>query len=86
MAASSVVSSKGQIVIPAPLRRELGLKPGTRLFFAREGSKLVIESDSLEKVLALCGKYKGLPLEEDLREFKADEERRLQAKYEDLRS
>ena len=34
MASSSQISSKGQIVIPVKLRKELGLKPGVRVIFA----------------------------------------------------
>ncbi|MDZ8118209.1 AbrB/MazE/SpoVT family DNA-binding domain-containing protein [Pontiella agarivorans] len=30
---TAVVTAKGQVVIPAKIRRELGIKPGTRLVF-----------------------------------------------------
>lgn len=68
MASSSCVSSKGQIVIPAKLRKELGLKPGVRVTFARKGRGLFMEPNELSDVLALCGKFARYPLEEDLAE------------------
>ncbi len=34
------VSEKGQVVIPASLRRSLGIKPGTQLQFEREGDTI----------------------------------------------
>lgn len=34
------VSEKGQVVIPAAIRRGLGIKPGTQLEFALEGSSI----------------------------------------------
>lgn len=34
------VSDKGQVVIPAAMRRRLGIVPGTRLEFSEEGSEL----------------------------------------------
>ena len=37
MASSAVMSSKGQLVIPAKLREELGLKPGVRVVFKKQG-------------------------------------------------
>jgi AbrB family looped-hinge helix DNA binding protein len=42
----SVVSSKGQLVIPSQLRRELGLQPGTGVTLEREGDRLVLVPDS----------------------------------------
>lgn len=38
--ASVTVSDKGQIVIPAAIRRRLGIVPGTRLEFTEEGAEL----------------------------------------------
>jgi AbrB family looped-hinge helix DNA binding protein len=73
MAISAVMSSKGQVVIPAKLREELGLKPGVRVVFKRHGKGLLLESGAYEAVLALRGKYAGLGLEENLAEFRREE-------------
>jgi AbrB family looped-hinge helix DNA binding protein len=46
MAKMMTVGPKGQIVIPAELRKELGIKPGDSVFIevAREGESLSITS------------------------------------------
>jgi AbrB family looped-hinge helix DNA binding protein len=79
MTKSAVMSSKGQLVIPVKLREELGLKPGVRVVFKKQGNALLIESASYEAVLALRGKYAGLSLEEDLAEARREWEERLEA-------
>jgi len=38
----TVVSSKGQVVIPSELRDELGLKKGTPATWSEEGGRLVL--------------------------------------------
>jgi bifunctional DNA-binding transcriptional regulator/antitoxin component of YhaV-PrlF toxin-antitoxin module len=78
------------LVIPAELRKELGLKPGVRVSFRKRGKGLLIEHDAYAAVLALRGKYQGLPLEADLAESRRlDEERaeeKLEGLYESMRS
>jgi len=90
MANSAVMSSKGQLVIPAKLRNELGFKPGVRLIFKKHGKGLLIESGAYEALLALRGKYAGLGLDEsfaeDRRLEREKEEKKLEALNEDLRS
>ena len=41
MKKTAVVSEKGQVTIPKPLRRSLGLAPGTMLAFEERGGRLV---------------------------------------------
>lgn len=41
MSMKCVVSEKGQVTIPKPLRDRLGLRPGTELEFEAEGGRLV---------------------------------------------
>jgi AbrB family looped-hinge helix DNA binding protein len=90
MASSAVMSSKGQLVIPAKLREELGLKPGVRVVFKKQGKGLLIESGAYEAMMALCGKYAGTDLEERFAEYRREEreieDRKLKTLYEDLRS
>ena len=83
---STMMSSKGQLVIPVRLRKQLGFKPGTRVVFRKHGKGLHIEPSGYEAVMALCGKYAGLPLEETLTEARRVDEEKLEARYEDLRS
>ena len=87
---SSKVTSKGQITIPAEVRKKLGLKPGMRVVIRRQGKGLLIEPNAYEAVKALRGKYAGTGLEEqfqkDRREDEEKAEKKLRALYEDLRS
>jgi AbrB family looped-hinge helix DNA binding protein len=84
------VSSKGQVVIPANLREELGFKPGVRVVIKKVGRGLHIEPSTLEAVTALRGKYAGTGLDEsfieDRRQDKERAERKLRALDESLRS
>jgi len=75
---SAIMSSKGQLVIPAKLREELGFKPGVRIIIRKQGKGLLIEPSNYEAVLALRGKYSGLPLEEDLMEQRRQWDKRME--------
>jgi AbrB family looped-hinge helix DNA binding protein len=55
----TVVSSKGQIVIPAALREELGIQVGTRLAIQRENNHLVLQPITDEFIHSLRGSLKG---------------------------
>lgn len=79
MAHMATISTKGQVVIPAELREELGLKPGVKVVFKKSGKGLHIEPRGLEAVLALCGKYAQYPLEDDLIEERRKWDERLEA-------
>jgi antitoxin PrlF len=49
----SRMTSKGQVTIPAELRRELGLEPGDRVEFVRDnGSIQVRKAESIVRKLA----------------------------------
>jgi len=82
MPASGIMSSKGQLVIPAKLRQELGFKPGVRVIFRKQGKKLFIESGSYEALMALRGKYAGLGLEKSFAEDRRLEKQREEQKSE----
>jgi AbrB family looped-hinge helix DNA binding protein len=36
------ISSKGQVVLPVPIRRKLGLRPGDSLVAAVEGDRIIL--------------------------------------------
>jgi len=57
----SVVSSKGQLVIPSQLRKELRLKAGTGVSIEREGDRLILVPDSSLDWRSLRGCLKGKP-------------------------
>jgi AbrB family looped-hinge helix DNA binding protein len=55
----ATVSSKGQIVIPASLREELGIQPGTRISIQRESNHLVLQPITDDFIRSLRGCLKG---------------------------
>lgn len=78
MAAHATVSTKGQFVIPANIREELGIGPGTRIAIIREGNRIILEPVTKEYVRALRGSTAGGPslTESLLKERRKDERRR----------
>jgi AbrB family looped-hinge helix DNA binding protein len=81
MQASSIMSSKGQLVIPAKLRKKYGLKEGVRVVFQEdEKGRLTIQPSRIEDLLSLRGRFRGLPLEEMLNEERRKEREREDAK------
>jgi AbrB family looped-hinge helix DNA binding protein len=67
MAKMMTVGPKGQIVIPAELRKELGIKPGDKVMLERDQNTLKITSRKAV-VEKLRGKYAdlGVSLSEEL--------------------
>jgi AbrB family looped-hinge helix DNA binding protein len=55
------VSTKGQFVIPAEMRKSLGIKPGTRIAVALDGSRIVLEPVSEDLVDKTRGIFRGKP-------------------------
>jgi AbrB family looped-hinge helix DNA binding protein len=80
MPTSAVISYKGQVVIPAELRKKYGLRAGVRVVFFEHDGKLTLEPSNFESVLALCGALRGTSL---VREF--EEERRAEKARENAR-
>ena len=76
MRASSIISSKGQIVIPANLRRRYGLKEGTTIVFQEDRGRLVLEPSNYASIYALQGSLADFPLEGDLAKERRAEQAR----------
>jgi AbrB family looped-hinge helix DNA binding protein len=61
----ATVSSKGQIVIPAAIREQLGIERGTRVTLRVEGGRMIVDPQSFEakirRVKAMRGCTKGGP-------------------------
>ncbi len=55
------VSTKGQIVIPAELREEMNIAPGTQFSVQREGNCLILRPITPEFIRSLRGCTKGGP-------------------------
>ena len=57
----TVATSKGQVVIPSKIRRQLGIKEGThfQVEVDDENRKIILTPVTREYVHSLRGKYKG---------------------------
>jgi len=56
----TIATSKGQVVIPSKIRRQLGIKEGTHLQIdVDERKRLILTPVTREYVHSLRGKYKG---------------------------
>jgi len=58
---SSVVTTKGQLVIPVRLRRRFGIKKGTMVTFVEDGGRLIVQPVTREFIRGLRGSLKGEP-------------------------
>lgn len=66
MTETARVSTKGQLVIPAKLREELGFKAGVRVIFKKQGKGLLIEPSRFDALRALRGSLAGFDLDKEL--------------------
>jgi AbrB family looped-hinge helix DNA binding protein len=57
---TGVVTSKGQVVIPARLRRRFGIKPGTVVVFLEEKDRLLIQPVTQEFIRGMRGSLRSL--------------------------
>ena len=73
MRSTAVISSKGQVVIPANLRKRYGLKEGTTVVFQEEHGHLTLAPNNYDAILALGGSLRDHPLEEDLEQERQSE-------------
>lgn len=71
---ASMVTMKGQVVIPAKMRRRLNIRKGTRVCFLEQGNDIIIRPvtdayvDSLRGSLRTAGKALAALLEEKKKE------------------
>jgi len=64
----TLLSVKGQIVIPKPLREVLGLQPGDRFIVLQEGDAIVLKPMKGKVAARFYGKYQALGLLSDLKQ------------------
>lgn len=74
---TAYVTSKGQLVVPARLRRKYGIKPGTKIYFIERGDEIVFQPVTREYIRSVCGMLKSETsvTQELLRERARDKER-----------
>lgn len=71
---TATVSSKGQVVIPAELRKRFNLRPSTKIVFGVENGKLTLEPTAFDEVMALEGCLADV--QEDMEAILIDERRK----------
>jgi AbrB family looped-hinge helix DNA binding protein len=69
-----IVTTKGQLVIPAKLRRKYAIREGTRVAFVEEENRLVLQPLTSEFIRSLRGSLKGRALDILYEERKRDRE------------
>jgi AbrB family looped-hinge helix DNA binding protein len=57
--AFTTMSSRGQMVIPAAIRESMGIEPGTRIAIQQEGSRLILEPETVAAKLQLIREMRG---------------------------
>lgn len=55
----ATVTSKGQLVIPAPLRKKYGIKKGTKIAFIEQDGKLLLQPINKQFIRSMCGILKS---------------------------
>ena len=80
------VGPKGRVVVPAPIRKELGIEEGTELMARIEGDGIVLEprAAALRRLRALVRERvpEGVSLVDELIAERRDEARREEAELE----
>ena len=51
MTYSTTLTSKGQMTLPAPFRKKLGLKPGEQVLIEMRGKEVIIQKDNWQESL-----------------------------------
>ena len=78
----SVVTLKGQIVIPARLRRKVGIKKGTRVFIEEKGGDIIVHPATTDFYDRTFGLLKGGKLTQALEESRKAEKKHEEKKFE----
>ena len=80
MTGSSVVTVKGQIVIPVEIRKKIGIHKGTRVFFEEKDGTILVHPSTVDFIEKTCGIFKGSGLLKLLMEDREKEKRREERK------
>jgi AbrB family looped-hinge helix DNA binding protein len=76
---TTVVTTKGQIVIPSKIRQRLKIKKGTKLYIEERGNELILKPvtpeyfEKIAGVLPTKGKLSKALLEERLKDKKGED-------------
>jgi len=84
---TAYVTSKGQLVVPAKLRRKYGIRPGTRICFVERDHEIIFQPVTKEYIRNVCGMLKSdTSMTKALLEERTRDKEREEAKFEKLRS
>ena len=82
---TAYVTSKGQLVIPARLRKRFGIKTGTKVRFIERCNEIVMQPVTKEFIRGVCGMLKSdKPLTEELLKERAKDREREERKFEKI--
>ena len=80
---TAFVTSKGQLVIPARLRRRYGIKPGTKICFIERDNEILFQPVTKEYIRSVRGMLKGnTSVTQELLKQRAWDKEREEAKLE----
>lgn len=82
MMETSVVTIKGQIVIPSRLRKKVGIKKGTRVFLEERAGDIIVHPATPDFYERTFGILKGGELVKSLEESRRKEKEHEEAKIE----
>ena len=81
------VTSKGQLVIPARIRRRFGIKAGTRIRFIDRDVEIIFQPVTSAYIRSLCGILKSeTSVTRELLEERARDKEREEARVANFRS
>jgi AbrB family looped-hinge helix DNA binding protein len=77
---TATLSARGQLVIPAPIRKHRHLKPGAKIKFVDTGSAILLIPIPKDPFRAAYGSLKGIVSSEDVIAARREERRREHAR------
>lgn len=78
---SAYVTSKGQLVVPARLRRKYGIKKGTKVRFLERDREIVLQPVTRQYIRSVCGMLaEAGPATPELLKERAREKQREEAR------
>ncbi|MBI3622422.1 MAG: AbrB/MazE/SpoVT family DNA-binding domain-containing protein [Nitrospirae bacterium] len=84
---SAYVTSKGQLVVPARLRRRYGIKPGTKICFIERDHEILFQPVTREYIHSVCGLLSSdTSVTEELLKERAQDTEREEARLEKRRA
>jgi AbrB family looped-hinge helix DNA binding protein len=82
---TAYVTSKGQLVVPARLRRRYGIKQGTKVCFVERDNEILFQPVTKEYIRSVCGMLKSeVSVTQELLKERARDKEREEAKLEKL--